>query len=147
MTRTVRSARKELRALVEGVLAREPALTEDVRRRIVNRLLRQSDRIAEIALALRTAEPTPTTAAAATAAAPPPPFDPYAIAVVATLQRAGAEALLDRLSAITSVENLVSLATAQNLALERGWSNADELRVAIVRSAERRLADRRAAAS
>jgi hypothetical protein len=164
MTRTERSARKELRALIESAVAREADLPEGAARRIVNRILRQSGRLADIGGVLRAAEAMPPAAAAEvvqpavaqpTAPAGPPPvfekafdhvFDPYAIGAVVTLQRLGADGLLERLSAISSVENLVSLATAQNLALRAGWSNADELRAAIVRCAEQRLDERRAAA-
>jgi len=155
MSRAKHSPRKALRAVIEDALAREAGLAEDARRRVVNRILRQSHRIAEIGAALRAAEaaaPMPVVRLSEasqhqTHAAPVQVFDPYAIGVVVTLQRHGADALLDRLSAISSVEHLVSLAAAQNLALEAGWSNADELRAAIVCSAEQRLADRRAAAS
>ena len=149
-----RAARKALRAVIEAALAREAGLAEDARQRIVNRILRQSHRIAEIGAALREAEAaTPARVAPPTEApqhqvqtAPVQVFDPYAIGAVVTLQRDGADALMDRLSAISSIEHLVSLATAQNLALKAGWSNADELRAAIVCSAEQRLAERRAAA-
>ncbi|MCC7251297.1 hypothetical protein [Hyphomicrobium sp.] len=154
MTRTVRSARKELRVLVEGALAKEAGLPDGAARRIANRILRQSGRIAELSAVLQAAEPAPQVAAVAAPvsapAAPPEPamvFDPYAIGAVVTLQRHGADALMDRLAAIPSIENLCSLAAAQNLALKADWSSADELRAAIVRSAEQRLAERRAAAS
>lgn len=156
MTRTVRSARKELRALVERAVAKEAGLSDDARRRIVNRILRQSDRIADIGEGLRAREAV--VVAEAAPAEPPaaseggfehvfePAFDPYAIGAVVTLQRLGPAALMDSLCNITSVENLVSLAQAQNLSLKAGWSTADELRAAIVSCAEQRLEERRAAA-
>jgi hypothetical protein len=145
---TERSARRELRALVERALAKEAELSEGAKRRVVNRILRQSGRIAEIGEAL--CVPVAATSATPTVAEiepGPQEFDPYAIGAVVTLQRLGADALLDRLAAIKSVENLRSLAVAQNLALKSDWSNADQLRAAIVQSAEQRLAERRAAAS
>jgi 3-oxoacyl-ACP reductase-like protein len=146
---TERSARKELRAVVERALAKEAELSEGAKRRVVNRILRQSDRIAEIGEALCAAAAAAPVAISTVAATEPEPqdFDPYAIGAVVTLQRHGADALLDRLAGIKSVENLRSLAVAQNLALKTDWSNADQLRVAIVQSAEQRLAERRAAAS
>lgn len=162
MTRNERSARKELRALIGSALTRETALSEEATRRVVNRILRQSRRIAEIGQAFSAgACDTSTVAKAAVVAAAEPDalsapasqvtvqvFDPYAIGAVVTLQRHGADALRDRLAAIASIDHLVSLATAQNLALKAtGWSDADELRTAIIRSAEQRLAERRAAAS
>lgn len=146
MTLTERSARKELRAVVARALAKETGIPEGAARRVANRILRQSDHIAEIGAALRAAKEAPQPAAVP-AAEPPQAFDPYAIGAVVTLQRAGADALMDRLSAIGSVEHLVSLAAAQNLAVKPGWSTADELRAAIIACAEQRLAERRAAAS
>lgn len=157
MTHTVRSARRELRTLIERAVAKEAGLSDDARRRIVNRVLRQSDRIADIGEGLRASAPV---VVAETAPAEPPPanetgfehvfepaFDPYAIGAVVTLQRLGPAALMDSLCTITSVENLVSLAQAQNLSLKAGWSTADELRAAIVSCAEQRLEERRAAAT
>lgn len=157
MTRTVRSVRKELRALIERAVAKEAGLSDDARRRIVNRILRQSDRIADIGEGLRAREEP--VVVAETAPAEPAPavengfehvferaFDPYAIGAVVTLQRLGPAALMDSLCTISSVENLVSLARAQNLSLKAGWSTADELRAAIVSCAEQRLEERRAAA-
>lgn len=158
MAHTVRSARKELRALIERAVAKEHGLSEAASRRIVNRILRQSQRIAELGEALRAGETRAVSETAVEAPATPEPapssvppvqvFDPYAIGAVVTLQRHGVDALRDRLAAIASIEHLVSLATAQNLALKTtGWSDADELRSAIIHSAEQRLAERRAAAS
>lgn len=151
MTRTPRSARKELRALVAEALAREADLPDGVARRVINRILRQSGRIAEIGTALHVAEtvqaPSATVPPAPAPVVPPQVFDPYAIGAVVTLQRHGADALRDRLTAIACVENLASLARAQNLALGTGWANADELRAAIVDAAEQRLEERRAAAA
>lgn len=153
MTRSERLARKELRALIMHAFAREPGLPDGVARRVADRLLRQSGRLADLAGALREPSTPPATEAArlvtpaAVSAEPEPVFDPYEIGAVVTLQRLGPSALLDRLSGVSSVANLVSLATAQNLSLKAGWSNAEELRAAIVTCAEQRLAERRAAAS
>lgn len=156
MTRTRRSARKELRALVARAVEKEAGLPEGAARRIADRILRQADRIAEIAPALGdgsgTAKPAPAVAGAGHPSVEPAPepaeaFDPYAIGAVVTLHRHGAGVLMERLSEITRVEDLVRLAAAQNLAVRPGWVTAEELRAAIVRSAEQRLAERRAAAS
>jgi|AERA01.1.fsa_nt_gi hypothetical protein len=155
MTRTRRSARKELRALVARAVEKEAGLPEGAARRIADRILRQADRIAEIAPALGdgsgTAKPAPAAAGAAHPSVEPvepaEAFDPYAIGAVVTLHRHGAGVLMERLSEITRVEDLVRLAAAQNLAVRPGWVTAEELRAAIVRSAEQRLAERRAAAS
>lgn len=148
-----RSARKELRALVMRAIEREAGLPEGTARRIANRILRQSERIADIAPHLRDEVATaPTAAVAAPSVAHTPiveiaEFDPYAIGAVVTLHRHGASGLMDRLSEIRRVEDLARLAAAQNLAVKPGWATADDLRMAIVRSAEQRLAERRAAAS
>lgn len=152
---TTRSARKELRALIERALAKEDGLSEAATRRVVNRILRQSGRIAEISGTLRAAETPVVSAEMARPAAvhvqvqveARAAFDPYCFGAVVTLQRLGPNALLARLAAITRVEDLRSFAVAQSLALPAGWSSADELRAAIVRGAEERLAERRAAAS
>jgi hypothetical protein len=154
MTHTVRSARKKLRALIGEALDREAGLSDASKRRIVNRLLRKSDTLAEIGAALAGSvekdEQRPVVIVPTPSAEPPRAqiFDPYSIGAVVTLQRHGAEGLRQRLESISSIENLVSLASAQNLALKSaGWSDAGELRAAIVHSAEQRLAERRAAAS
>lgn len=144
------SARKELRALLERALAKEADIPETAARRVVNRILRRSDRIAEIGIALNASK----AAAKPAKAAEPEPmtskedaFDPYAFGAVVTLQRNGREALLARLASIARTEDLVHLAAAQNLVLTGAWSNAAELRTAIVESAAQRLAERFAAAS
>lgn len=143
--RTAPSARKELRTLIERALAREAEIPEAAARRVVNRILRQSDRIADLGVALRAAvaeRPAPARIEPQEEA-----FDPYAIGAVVTLQRSGPEALMERLATISRTEDLVSLAAAQNLSLKAAWSDAEELRAAIVESAAQRLAERRAAAS
>lgn len=150
MTRAERSARKELRALVARAVAREAGLAEGAARRIANRILRQSDKIADLGEALRAAPAVPRPAPAVAPVepvVPPPAFDPYEIGAVVTLHRHGAGVLMDRLSTITRVENLKMLAAAQNLAVSPGWATADELRAAIVSCAQQRLAERHAAAS
>lgn len=155
------SARKELRALLECALAREADIPEAAARRVVNRILRRSDRIAEIGGALCAAradaeaapapapkaEPEPAPAAPARIEPHEEAFDPYAIGAVVTLQRFGREVLLERLATVTRTEDLVRLASAQNLFLTAAWSNAEELRAAIVEGAMQRLAERHAAAS
>jgi hypothetical protein len=152
MTRTERSARKDLRVLIERAVLREAGLPEGAARRIANRVLRQSDRVAEIGVALRPAERPAASATDPPIAKPAEPaevaqtFDPYEIGAVVTLHRHGAGALMDRLASISRLEDLRMLASAQNLAVGTGWSTADELRAAIVACAEQRLAERHAAA-
>lgn len=152
MTPTERSARKDLRALIERAVLREAGLPEGAARRIASRILRQSDRVAEIGAALRLADVPPPPAVDPPIAKPAEPaevapaFDPYEIGAVVTLHRHGAGVLMERLASISRLEDLRMLASAQNLAVGAGWSTADELRAAIVACAEQRLAERRAAA-
>jgi hypothetical protein len=139
-----------LRALIERSVLREAGLPDGAARRIANRVLRQTDLIADIGGALRKVEAAPQPAAVPVVietVEPAQAFDPYEVGAVVTLHRHGAGVLMDRLSAIARVEDLRMLASAQNLAVGPGWSTADELRAAIVSCAEQRLAERRAAAS
>lgn len=92
--------------------------------------------------------PAPAPAVTETVAPPSKPvFDPFAFSVVAVLTRKGRDALLETLAAIEAVEDLRSLALAQHLALDPDLASADEIRAAIVAGAERRIAERKAAAS
>jgi len=78
---------------------------------------------------------------------PAPLFDPYAFGAVAVLMREGRDRLLARLEAITTIEHLRLLAQAQNLSIPAALRRIDEVRLAVVESAEGRIAQRRAAAS
>ena len=73
-------------------------------------------------------------------------FDPYSPNVVVMVRKFGSETALAALGAIDSIENLRHLAREQRLNVERGVSSAAEIRIAIVRAAERRIANRVAAA-
>lgn len=85
-------------------------------------------------------DPAPTTPAAAA-------FDPYAFSAVVVLTKTGKDGLLKRLAAIDRPEHLQKLAQAQHLAVDAALSSPAELRAAIVKAAEQRIANRRAAAS
>jgi len=74
-------------------------------------------------------------------------FDPFAFSVVVVLARNGADALHSRLEDIENARDLRELAEVQHLGVDDAITVAAELRAAIVRGAEQRLADRRAAAS
>lgn len=80
----------------------------------------------------------------------PAEFDPYAVALVPTFQRTGADGLAEKLDAIVAVDDLRKMARAQQIALpaeiRRGDIPAETVRAAIVRAVEKRIADRRAAA-
>jgi hypothetical protein len=79
------------------------------------------------------------------------PFDPYAFAVEAMLIKHGREALAARLADIAAPGDLRALAKAQRINLDASVSgntaaSPEALRAAIIAGAERRIADRRAAA-
>jgi hypothetical protein len=83
-----------------------------------------------------------------TPAAPPKPsFDPFAFSVVVVLKRKGRAALAEALKAITSSSDLRKLADAQHLGVDPAIKDAKSLREAIIKGAEQRMADRKAAAS
>ena len=80
-------------------------------------------------------------------AAAVPAFDPYSPNVVVVVRTAGRERALAALSSIDRVEHLRLLAREQQLSIEAGIESAAEIRSAIVSAAERRISNRRAAAS
>ncbi|MEM7776395.1 MAG: hypothetical protein AAF732_12370 [Pseudomonadota bacterium] len=103
-----------------------------------------------------------TKAAEKPAAVTPPPaavaaphagadFDPYAFGLVPIYQREGGEGLRSKLEAIKNVDHLRKMARAQQIGLpadiRRGDIALAHLRDAIVSAVEKRIADRRAAAS
>ena len=90
------------------------------------------------------ADPTPTVAPAVREAAP---FDPYSPNVIVVLRKGGREAALRALGAIEKIDDLRLLAREQRLTVNGDASSAGELRTAIVAAAERRIANRLAAAS
>ena len=90
------------------------------------------------------------TEAVAESAAPPSPgdtFNPYEPNVIVVLRTAGRERLLDALRSIATADRLRLLAREQQLGVDAEVADAEELRLAIVSAAERRVANRRAAAS
>lgn len=90
-----------------------------------------------------------TEAAADTASTPSPgdTFNPYEPNVIVVLRTAGRERLLDALRSIPTADRLRLLAREQQLGVDAEVIDAEELRLAIVTAAERRVANRRAAAS
>lgn len=74
-------------------------------------------------------------------------FDPYAFSAVVVLTRSGKDGLMKRLATIDRPEHLRSLADAQHLAVDKSLSTPAELRAAIIKATEKRIANRRAAAS
>lgn len=75
------------------------------------------------------------------------PFDPFSPNVIVVLRKAGRDAALAALDAIDSPDNLRLLAREQRLTVGTDVCSAAELRIAIVAAAERRIANRMAAAT
>ena len=158
---------ERMRAFFRAVLAGEAALDAVTRERLVEELSRPINRmlvwrnpadepvaapaVSEPAAAVVEAEPLASIAPwLDTASAEQPaevPFDPYAFSVVAVFTQGGRDALMERLAAVSSADQLRQLALAQHLAISDDAAAPDALREAIVRGTEQRIADRRAAAS
>lgn len=94
------------------------------------------------------AEPAPPIAAVdAEKAAGAAPFDPFAFTAVVVLKRQGADALKKRLDEIAEPAHLRQLADKQHLGVPADAADAATLRAAILKAAQLRIDDRRAAAS
>jgi hypothetical protein len=87
------------------------------------------------------------TEAAAAKAAASVAFDPFAFSVVALYAKKGKLVLEAKLADIHDAGNLRAIADAQHLGIAADVTEAQALRTAIVAGAERRMADRKAAAS
>ena len=137
-----------------------PNLSADEREHLVRRLrqeiaqlrLRRSARDeAEKPAAEATAAPEPaktsTIPAASTPAQASRPFDPFSPNVIVVVRTSGRDAALAALTAIDSPDDLRVLAREQRLAVAGDPLSAIDLRMAIVAAAERRIANRMAAAS
>jgi hypothetical protein len=74
-------------------------------------------------------------------------FNPYLFSALVALAKHGREGLMLRLKDIKSAEHLRAFAEAQHVPVDASLKRADEIRHAIVAGVERRLADRKAAAS
>ena len=75
------------------------------------------------------------------------PFDPFSPNVVVVVRKSGRAAALAALNAIDDLDNLRLLAREQRLSVSTELASAAEMRTAIVTAAERRIANRMAAAS
>ena len=78
---------------------------------------------------------------------PTEPFDPFSPNIVVVVRKSGRAAALAALNAIDSLDNLRLLAREQRLSVSADLLSAIEVRAAIVTAAERRIANRMAAAS
>lgn len=86
-------------------------------------------------------------AGAAGETATPLGFDPFTPNVIVVLRTGGRDKVLAALGQIDAVDHLRSLAREQQLGIDPELALPDEIRSAIVTAAERRIANRRAAAS
>ena len=75
------------------------------------------------------------------------PFDPFSPNIVVVVRKSGRAAALAALDAIDNLDNLRLLAREQRLSVSTELASAAEMRTAIVTAAERRIANRMAAAS
>jgi hypothetical protein len=136
-------------AYFRRVLKAHPSLSADERDSLVRRLRQE---VAQ--LRLRRHGPaeveSPSPRAIPTAPQPagtPSPFDPFSPNVIVVVRTSGRDAALAALAAIESLDHLHALAREQRLAVAIDVASAADLRAAIVTAAERRIANRMAAAS
>ncbi len=74
-------------------------------------------------------------------------FNPYLFSALVALAKHGSDGLMLRLKDIKTAENLRAFAEAQHVPVDASLKRMDDIRRAIVTGVERRLADRKAAAS
>jgi hypothetical protein len=134
-------------AYFRRVLKAQDALSPADREQLVRRL---REDIAQ--LRLRTAvpkhtEPLPASSPPPIAALASPPFDPFSPNVIVVVRQSGRQAALEALAAIASLDDLRLLAREQRLALSADVASTADACAAIVTAAERRIANRMAAAS
>jgi hypothetical protein len=94
--------------------------------------------------------PVTTSSPASTAAAAGPDatvFDPFAFSALAVLTKKGRAALAEQFGKIDAADHLHAIAAAQHLTVDAGLKDLAQLREALVKATEARLAERRAAAS
>jgi hypothetical protein len=92
------------------------------------------------------ADPKPLPSPPPPSAALPPPFDPFSPNVEVVVRTSGREAALAALGGIDNAEHLRLLAREQRLTIASDSACVADLRAAIVTAAERRIANRFAAA-
>jgi hypothetical protein len=130
-------------AYFRRVLKTQLELTAEDRDRLVGKL---REDIAQLRLRKHgSADPKPLPSPPPPAALPPP-FDPFSPNVVVVVRTSGRDAALAALGGIDSAEHLRLLAREQRLTISADSSSVADLRAAIVTAAERRIANRFAAA-
>jgi hypothetical protein len=134
-------------AYFRRVLKAHPNLPAEERDRLVERL-RQD--IAQLRLRMQARTNAEVSASPGPAPESPPAvaaFDPFSPNVIVVVRKSGREAALAALAGIESLDHLRLLAREQRLAVPAEASSTEDLRAAIVVAAERRIANRVAAAS
>ena len=133
-------AEQRLKAFFRDSILTEPGMTGEKAEQLADRCVQSIDKVL-------TQRGSPINPPAAAIANQPPRFDPFAFSAVSVLARKGRDALLARLGEIASAEHLREFAIAQHIAIDQTLTAADDLRLAIIKGTERRIAARRAAAS
>jgi hypothetical protein len=163
-TKALSGASKD--AYLRRLLGEYPQLSPDMRRALLSKLREEiaqlrvrveflspsarKDDAPLVANAADGSEPSPpvdTRSDAAAAVPAAPLFDPFTPNVIVVLRRGGRSAALQALEAIESPDNLRLLAREQRLSIGADVFSVADLRAAIVSAAERRVANRLAAAS
>jgi hypothetical protein len=135
-------------AYFRRVLKAYPNLSAEDRDRLVRRLRQE---VAQLRLRTEGREPaTPSPPADPAPAAEParaaPAFDPFTPNVIVVIRKSGRAAALAALEQIECTDSLRLLAREQRLSVPEGLASAKELREGIIAAAERRIANRLAAA-
>ena len=134
-------------AYFRRVFKANPNLPAEDRERLVGRLRQDLAQVRLRTHVRANVEGPPPQASLPVPAAATSSFDPYSPNVIVVVRKSGSEAALAALTAIDSTDHLRHLAREQRLALPADLQSAQELRAAIVTAAERRIANRMAAAS
>jgi hypothetical protein len=149
-TKALSGASKD--AFLRRTLKDETALTDEVRARLTRRLqetiasLRVRTGADDDDLDDVTAADTSPPAATVAPELPAAAFDPYSPNVIVVIRKIGRESALNQLMAIENVDNLRLLAREQQLSIDPDLAAPDAIRDAIITAAERRIANRKAAA-
>ena len=131
---------QRLKAFFRDTILSEPGMTGEKAEQLADRCVQSIDTV----LTQRGIAPV----MSAVASGPQPgQFDPFAFSAVSVLARKGHDALLARLSEISTVDHLREFAIAQHISIDQSLTKADDLRQSIIKGTERRIAARRAAAS
>lgn len=144
MAKSIKTSEEQrLKAFFRDAIQGEPGIEQELAERMAERCVQSIEGV------LSKKGQTRPTAGVAEPAAPAAskPFDPFAFSAVAVLAKRGRDELMAKLGEIEEPDHLRELALAQHIGVDPKLSRPDELRLAIVSGAERRIASRRAAAS